>query len=192
MAHDRYIDGLVAAAKELFAKGINDPSAEQIVSQYWGEDKPVQRVMVDDAAKKLSRVRLVLDQEGFQTCPVTERYYRRSRTERIRGFPDAATARQYLPNSSGQRRQFGLVRLLGDAETDVLWREWQALRNGMWAGTGSKRAAETASAFEAGRVDEHQVDEIMASAETRLTPSLARLHRSIEREEVPALLPGSE
>jgi hypothetical protein len=133
MVRDQWINALVAAAKESFADGIDDPSAEELVEHYY-EDKVYPRSMVDDAIKRMSKVRHELEADGYRTAPVAEKYYRRG-TLNGRPKPVTSLAEAALQLASGYgKRCYGLVHFTGDDESHALiWRAWQKLqtnRNG--------------------------------------------------------------
>lgn len=116
-----YINDLIDTVLDLFAGGINDPSAEQIVKAYYS-GRQVTDVMVEDARRKLPRIRRLLDAAGHQVCPLSQTYYgkfRRGRTP-ITGVTDA---RRCLPQRA--HPETGLLRLSQDAN-DVQTAVWAA------------------------------------------------------------------
>lgn len=119
-----FIGQCANAAIELFTEGVADPSAKEIAERVWGENAYVSALMVDDVRRKLAQIRkLLAEDEGCHTCPLSSQYYRKFRGPKRR------------PQSRDEARrcvvgkQEGLLKLGVQPELDIIWaehRDWQA------------------------------------------------------------------
>jgi len=136
---DPYITALAATVNDMFADGINDPSADQIAHHYFGPDKYIPRSLIEDVRSRLGNIRNALADDGHLTCPLSETYYRRFRNgKKITGTDDAV-----LCLATGRaKKQVGILRIVETAvNSDLIWASWHQLQLRQGAGK-TRRSAE--------------------------------------------------
>ena len=154
-----YVNALAAAASELFAEGINDPSVEQILRKYFGEDKVLPRGLVTPS--QVRAMRGVLQKDGHITCPLTETYYRRFRKPGT--LKTSADAMRCLPVGAGNVIT-GMRRLAGSADEDRIWLLWQQVQNDRTSAAGLKVKSEVDAVLDAGDITAEQAELVFEPA----------------------------
>jgi hypothetical protein len=158
---DQYVTDLATTANELFAEGVNDPSADAIAKRYWGEGKAVTKGMIEECRAKLGHVRRALDEDGHLTCPLNLTYYRR-----FRGPGKLQTreeARRCLPTRG--LPQVGLLRLSGSDEADLIWTEWMSNLFNQATGKAKLSIEDILSAVRSDKMPIEQAREILAPSQ---------------------------
>lgn len=156
MTRDPWINALVVAAKELFADGINDPSAEELVAHYYG-DLTYPNSLVDDAVKRLGAVRRELERDGYRTAPVAKKYYRRG-TVNGRPKPVTSLAEAALQLASGYgKRSEGLVYFDSNNPSHTLiWQAWKQIQSNRNGAALGKQIQEVLDAVNNGELSDAQ------------------------------------
>jgi hypothetical protein len=167
---DQYVTDLTATVNELFADGINDPSAAVIAKRYWGQDKAVTKGMIEECRAKLGRVRRALDEDAHLTCPLSETYYRRFRGPGKLKTRDEA--RRCLPTRG--LPQFGLLRLTGSEESDLIWSEWVGIQCNQAAGKTRLSVDDLLAAVQSGKMPTEQAREIVIQSQKLALPPAAQ------------------
>lgn len=170
MSRDQYVTDLTATVNELFADGIDDPSADIIARRYWGQDKAVTKGMIEECRAKLSHIRRALDEDAHLTCPLSATYYRR-----FRGPGKLKTqeeARRCLPTRG--LPQFGLLRLTGSAESDLIWTEWIGVQSKQAAGKTRLSVDDLLKAVRSGKMPIEQAREVVIQSQKLALPPAAQ------------------
>jgi hypothetical protein len=162
----QYVNDLAKTVNDLFFNEITDPTAEQIATAYYG-DKVIPQAVVDDVQRRLTRIRRALEEDGHQTCPLSQTYYRRFR----RISPQTRDeARLCLALGRG-RPQVGLLLLTGvDEGRDVIWQEWVSLQLNQAAGKVRKQSEAIGDAVERDKLTMTKAGEILSEAQRQSLP----------------------
>jgi hypothetical protein len=157
----QYINDLAKTVNELFFDDVYAPNAEQIARAYYGEDKVIVDAVVDDVRRRLGRVRRALEQDGHETAPLSETYYRRFRRNPPKTRDEARTCLAIGRN----RPQVGILLLTGvDESTDIIWEEWISLQRNQAAGKEKRVKTHVLRAVSADKLSIAKAEEIEAEA----------------------------
>jgi hypothetical protein len=157
---------------QLWRDGILDPAVEDITSRYYGEDRYVPPMMIEEFRQFLPAVRDALDDRGFQTCPLSERYYEEF------GGPNnyPATPAEAQRSTTRGSKEMGIMRLGLDPGLDMIWHahmQWQA-RCG--AGKVADKFHGLGDAIDAGRMSGADGIKIVVGATGLVQPELKRVN----------------
>jgi len=160
---DQYITELATTVNEMFAEGMDDPSAGEIARRHWGEGRTIPKAAIEDIRRKLSRVSEALREDGHLLCPLSEPYYRRFRKPgQIKSRDEA---RRCLAIGRG-RQQVGLLRFTSaDDERGLVWIEWAAIQVNQAAGRQRRAGGRLAIAVETEKLSLEQAREILAEGQ---------------------------
>lgn len=189
MSRNQYVTDLAATVNEMFAEGVDDPSAVQITKRYWGEDKAVQAGMIEEVRAKLGRIRKILFEDGHLTCPLSPTYYRRFRGPGRLQTRDEA--RQCLPTRG--RPQAGILRLASTPEdSDLIWTEWISMQCNQGAGKAKTSFNELLIAVDKGKVSLDRAQEILSNGQELAQVQYVEITDRVTRLALPSRAPGDD
>jgi len=158
-----YIVALGRTVQRLFEAGVTDPSAQEIVEAYYGDDKIVSAAMVEDARKKLGRIRDFMEQNYSEIpiCLVSETYY-----VRYRDTPPESPeeARRCLPVGQGVKAS-GIRAISG--EGDLIWQQAIALNFASGAGKVKKSGDRTIRAVQGHKLSDEEAARLLVEPQER-------------------------
>src|SRR5215471_6800695 len=183
----RFTDALAEAAVALFARGLLDPSAQEIAEEYFGE-LPIGGDVHEVVRKKLTKIRNYI--EGFYpeypVILVSEIYYVRYRGRSISTVDEV---HRCLPIGNGKTGHGLYVPGGGD---DPLFEEWQKLSAAKGAGMVRNTTDRTTNAFSQGRIGAESGGRVLHSVVDRLQPAqpeiVAELHNALPQVQQDAQL----
>jgi hypothetical protein len=183
---DPYITELATTVNEMFAEGVNDPSATEIARRHWGDDKVMPRILAEDVRRRLGRVRTALEEDGHLMCPLSETYYQRYR--RPGKLKTQDEARRCLAIGRG-RQQVGLLRLTGTAESDLIWTQWASIQCNQAAGKAGRALNGVLAAVDGDKVSVEQGHEILLQADRLAQPARPEVAERVMRALPPTASP---
>jgi len=165
MAQDReYVIELARTVHELFADGHVDPSASEIAHKHFG-DRTLGGEIIEGVRSRLTRVRALLEEDGYQLCPLSHTYYTRFRRKAPQS---AAEARRCLATGRGKQQE-GLLKLEGTGS--AIWREWKTIQGAQAAGKSKRFLDGLLLAYENGNLAAAEVQELLANTARLAQPS---------------------
>lgn len=136
MRKDEYTEELVMTIMDLFSKGIDDPSIDEICSAHF-PNKHIPGEILASVKQRLPRIKAMLESMDYEVYFVNLSYYIRFRSIE----PETAEeAKERLPIGGGRNQEKAHrhgIRRCKDAENDLMWQE--TIRNNMGTANGKRK-----------------------------------------------------
>lgn len=167
------VRALAEATNNLFAKGIRDPNAFEITTEYL-PDKILGGEVPEGVRKRLHKIRNILEEDyDLPVCLLSSTYYVRFRHKLIETKEDA---RRCLPLGNTKRAE-GIY--LQEKVDDPIWQAMVELGANTGAAKVKKSFNRTLKALENGRLTEQHAGEILIGTKRRLIPDKPELEERV-------------